>query len=84
MKKENFRNGLHYLIGGIIAFGLCSTFAGVPLFAQLVITVIVVSVIGFIWEVGWHIYNNSIVDKIDIIRGVVGALFVNLLIYFIT
>lgn len=62
MKKAQFRNLLHVLGGGIIAFILFQTYTGIELIFQLVLTTICTVVLGYSWEIGWHLYNKSVVD----------------------
>ena len=74
MKKEQFRNWLHYLIGAVIGMLLFQTFDGVPFPIQLFLTTFVMGVIGGMWEWGWNMYNGSEIDYYDMFRGVAGAL----------
>ena len=68
------RNLLHFIIGAIIGILLFQTFDGVPFPIQLFLTTFVMGVIGTMWEWGWHMYNKSIIDYYDVLRGVLGAL----------
>ena len=68
------RNLLHYLIGAIISILLFLTYDGVPFPIQLFLTTFIMGVIGTMWEWGWYMYNKSIIDYYDVLRGVAGAL----------
>ena len=81
MKKAQFRNLLHVLGGGIIAFILFQTYTGIELIFQLVLTTICTVVLGYSWEIGWHLYNKSVVDNKDVARAVFSALALNLILF---
>jgi hypothetical protein len=83
MKNSDFRNLLHVAIGIPIAYGLFQTYSGIELVFQLVLTTIWTVVIGYAWEVGWHLYNKSVVDHKDVVRAVVSALVVNVVLFLI-
>lgn len=83
MKKAQFRNLLHFVIGGGIGYLLSTTYLGIELFFQLLLTSIVLVVIGYFWEIGWYLYNKSVVDHKDVTRAVLGGLIINLITYII-
>ena len=78
MKKEQFRNALHILIGAALGWVLSLTYSGVPIPIQIFLTVFVIGVIGTMWEWGWNMYNKSVVDYLDVVRAVIAGLVVNI------
>ena len=76
MKKEQFRNALHILIGAALGWVLFLTFDGVVIPAQIFLTVLVIGVIGTMWEWGWQMYNKSEIDYLDVVRAVLAGLVV--------
>jgi hypothetical protein len=78
MRKEQIRNKLHILIGAALGWVLSLTYSGVPIPIQIFLTVFVIGVIGTMWEWGWHMYNKSVVDYLDVVRAVIAGLVVNI------
>jgi len=72
--KKLFRDFLHVLAGAFIAFLLSLTFQGSNPIPEFVVVIIVTTVAGGLWEIGWNLYNKSVVDKYDVLRTVIGGL----------
>jgi len=72
--KKLFRDFLHVVGGAFIAFLLSLTFQGSNPIPEFVVVIIVTGVIGYGWEIGWNLYNKSVVDKYDVLRTVIGGL----------
>lgn len=70
------RNLLHYLIGGLIGVALWFSFQGSNPIPELAVTIIVMTVIGGFWEIGRKILYGYKPDKMDVVRGIVGALII--------
>ena len=70
------RNLIHYLIGGLIGFGLFQTFQGKHIIAEYIVATIVLTVIGGMWEIGRKILYDYNPDVKDVGRGLVGGLVV--------
>ena len=81
MKNTDLRNLYHIIGGMIIAFILFQTYIGIELVFQLVLTTICTVVLGYTWEIGWHLYNKSVVDNKDVARAVFSALALNLILF---
>ena len=71
--KTQLRNFLHVIIGGIIGLLLFQTFEGIPFLVQLFLTTFVIGVLSIIWEWGWKMKNDAVIDYWDVVRGVSGA-----------
>ncbi len=81
MKNTDLRNLYHIIGGMLIAFILFKTYNGIELVFQLVLTTICTVVLGYTWEIGWHLYNKSVVDNKDVARAVFSALALNLILF---
>ena len=81
MKNTDLRKLYHIIGGMIIAFILFQTYIGIELVFQLVLTTICTVVLGYTWEIGWHLYNKSVVDNKDVARAVFSALALNLILF---
>lgn len=76
MKKEQIRNWLHVIIGAALGWVLFLTFDGVVIPVQIFLTVFIIGVVGTMWEWGWHMYNKSKIDYLDVVRAVLTGLVV--------
>lgn len=76
MKKEQFRNAAHVLIGAVLGWVLFLTFNGIPIPIQIFLTVFIISVGGTMWEWGWHMRNKSKIDYWDVVRAAVAGLLI--------
>ena len=74
--KTFLRNTLHVIVGALFGWLLFQTFDGVPFGVQLFLTAFVIGGLSIFWEVGWHLYNKSVVDYWDAVRGIIGGLIV--------
>jgi hypothetical protein len=72
MIKNNYH--LHLVIGLIIGLILSTTFEGVPIFIQYLITTFIATVSGIAWEWAWKMYNNSEIDYRDVFWGTLGSI----------
>jgi hypothetical protein len=72
MIKNNYH--LHLVIGLIIGIILSTTFEGVPIFIQYLITTFIATVSGIAWEWFWKMYNNSEIDYRDVFWGAIGSI----------
>lgn len=81
MKNTDLRNLYHIIGGMIIAFILFQTYTGIELVFQLVLTTICTVVLGYTWEIGWHLYNKSVVDNKDVARAVIASVITNISLY---
>ena len=72
MIKNNYH--LHLVIGLIIGIILSTTFEGVPIFIQYLITTFIATVSGIAWEWVWKMYNNSEIDYRDVFWGTLGSI----------
>jgi hypothetical protein len=79
MKKEQFRNALHILIGAALGWVLFQTFDGVVIPVQIFLTVLVIGIIGTMWEWGWEMYSKAPVDYWDVKWSVIGALVIQII-----
>jgi len=76
MKKEQFRNWLHVLVGLIIGLILSLTFDGVIIPAQIILTILAIGIPSTMWEWGWNMKTQSVVDYWDVARGVGAGLLI--------
>jgi ammonia channel protein AmtB len=74
--NTQFRNALHYIVGGLIGFGLFQTFQGKNLIPEYIVATIVLTAIGAMWEIGRKILYGYKPDFKDVKRGVIGGLVV--------
>jgi len=70
--RENYHK--HILGGVLYGMVLSTTFSGVPIFIQLVLTIFTTWALGTLWEWLWGAFTGSKVDNNDVWYAVAAAM----------